>query len=80
MNKALTRLLNDNADESNTRHDMLTADEVEAIAKAQNVLYWAGRMRETYERRHPLSAAFDSVVPHHCGVTLRRTPPEDDLC
>lgn len=71
---ALHQLLANNADPSDTRHDMLTADEVNAIVEALNADYWIGKMRETYGRSRPhkekVLAALES--PDICNECLYR--------
>lgn len=54
--QALTKLLADNADPSNTRYDILTAEEVSEIVEWGNAQHAIACMQETYRRRkeaHP---------------------------
>lgn len=51
--QALAKLLEANSDPSDTRYDILTADEVTEIVEWQNAQTALECMRETYRRRHP---------------------------
>lgn len=49
--QALQKLMEDNADPSNTRYNMLTFEEISEIVDWQNVQHSLACMQETY-RRH----------------------------